>query len=321
MSNDITDRTHSRRDVCRFAAGAIAASALGPARLLADEKPPPFRFRYVLASSLYGKMKLAEILPEVGKTGAEHIDIWPERHANQREQIEEMGHDKFAELLKKHRVKLGVMSRYDLGPFGLQDEMRVVKKLGGSTLICGAAGPRTLKGAELKAAVQEFAEKMKPHVAVAEKLGVTIAIENHGHNLIESPDSMRWFVEFARSKSIGIALAPYHLPQDPKLIGQLIEQLGPRLLHLYAWQHGKGCHLKLPKEEAMLQMPGRGSMDFAPIIAALKKTDYRGWLEIFMHPVPRGVPIAETTEEVTAEINRARKYLGNCLQKPSTRPA
>ena len=40
---------------------------------------------------MYGKMKLAEIVPEVRKTGAEYIDIWPLSHGNQREQITEMG--------------------------------------------------------------------------------------------------------------------------------------------------------------------------------------------------------------------------------------
>ena len=56
-------------------------------------------------------------------------------------------------------------------------------------------------------------------------------------------------------------------------------------------------------------MPGRGSMDFKPILAALKKIDYRGWTEVFMHPVPRGIPILETIAKTTAEINRARRYL------------
>ena len=32
-----------------------------------------------------------------------------------------------------------------------------------------------------------------------------------------------------------------------------------------------------------------------------------------MHPVPRGIPILDTAEEVTAEINRARRYLESCL--------
>ena len=56
-------------------------------------------------------------------------------------------------------------------------------------------------------------------------------------------------------------------------------------------------------------MPGRGQLNFKPLIAALEEVDYRGWVEIFMHPFPRGIPILETTAEVTEEINRARAYL------------
>ena len=72
---------------------------------------------------------------------------------------------------------------------------------------------------------------------------------------------------------------------------------------------------KLPKEQELLQMPGRGPLDFAPILQALKRIDYRGFTEIFMHPVPRGIPILETTAAVTEEINRARAYLEVCLAK------
>ena len=81
----------------------------------------------------------------------------------------------------------------------------------------------------------------------------------------------------------------------------------------YAWQHGMGCMKKLPKEQELLQMPGRGKLDFAPLMEALAKSKYSGWIEIFMHPVPRGIPILETTEKVTAEINRSRDYLSKCL--------
>jgi len=41
----------------------------------------------------------------------------------------------------------------------------------------------------------------------------------------------------------------------------------------------------------------------------LKHINYSGWTEIFMHPLPRGVPILETTAAVTDEINRSRAYL------------
>ena len=56
-------------------------------------------------------------------------------------------------------------------------------------------------------------------------------------------------------------------------------------------------------------MPGRGKLDFAPLVKALKRIKFNGWTEIFMHPVPRGIPILDTTAKVTAEINRARAYL------------
>ncbi len=56
-------------------------------------------------------------------------------------------------------------------------------------------------------------------------------------------------------------------------------------------------------------MPGRGQLNFKPLLEALKSIQYSGYTEIFMHPVPRGIPILEPTSAVTNEINRARKYL------------
>ena len=124
---------------------------------------------------------------------------------------------------------------------------------------------------------------------------------------------MLWLAELRPSKHLGVALAPYHLPQDAAAIARLIEGLGEGLAHFYAWEHGMGCHTKLPKEQELMQMPGRGKLDFRPLLAALRKIGYAGWTEVFMHPVPRGIPILPTAGEVTAEINRARRYLEGCL--------
>jgi sugar phosphate isomerase/epimerase len=153
---------------------------------------------------------------------------------------------------------------------------------------------------------------MKPHVAEAEKHGITIAIENHVGALLSTPDSLRYFAELSASPNLGIALAPYHLPQDEKTLAGLIEDLAPRLSHFYAWQHGKGCMQKQPKPDELAQMPGRGPLDFRPLLAALAKIGYAGGVEIFMHPFPRGIPILATTAAVTDEINRARRYLERC---------
>ena len=269
----------------------------------------PFELDYILASCMYGTLLLAEIVPEVKRIGSERIDIWPRVHGNQREQVESMGNAAFAALLATHGVGLGISTRFDLGPFGLEEEMAFAQEFGASLIMTGSTGPKGLAGEELRAAVTDFAEGLKPHIAAAEKHGITISIENHSSALIESPDSMKWLIEFTDSPYLGIALAPYHLPDDAELVAQLIADLGQGLALFYAWQHGMGCHEKLPKEQELMQLPGRGTLDFAPILAALKRINYSGWTEIFMHPVPRGIPILDSTADVTGEINRARHYL------------
>jgi sugar phosphate isomerase/epimerase len=175
----------SRRD---FLAGASVAAA-GACALSGEVfgAESGFSLRYNLASSLYGELSLDEILPEVRKIGAAEIDLWPRVHGNQREQIDAMGHDVFLEKLRAHDVTMGMITRYDLGPYGLRDETKVVKALGGDLIITGSGN---VEGGSLKERVGKFVEKMKPHVAVAEELGVTIGIENHANQLIESPDSL-----------------------------------------------------------------------------------------------------------------------------------
>jgi sugar phosphate isomerase/epimerase len=304
-----------RRQFLQTAAGAITAGATAMrASSLSAADEPPFRLHYVLASPMYGTMPLDVVLSEVAATGAQCIDIWPRRHADHREQVEAMGHDRFAELLERHSVRLGMITRYDLGPYALGDELPVIEKFGGKLVVTGAGRG---SGETVKQRVRNFVASMEPHVEAAAERGITIGIENHGHSLIDTPDSLRWFAEFSAHPNLGIALAPYHLPQDEQLLARLIEDLGPKLVHFYAWQHGMGCMEKLPKQQEMLQMPGRGDLDFTALLGALKTIDFCGWTEVFMHPVPRGIPILPTAREVTEAINEARGYLQTCLDQIS----
>lgn len=268
-----------------------------------------FSLRYILGSCMYGHSGLRQVLPEVAKIGASAIDIWPRVHGRQREEIDELGEDRFSELLRMHGVQLGCITQYALGPFGLQNEMRLAQRLGCRLLVTGGRGPVGLKGNALKQAVGQFVEALKPHLEVAEQTGTTIAIENHGNNLIDTPDSLKWLIDQRPSSRIAVALAPYHLPQHEQLLARLIRDLGNGIQMFYAWQHGMGCMKKLPKHQELLQMPGRGRLDFAPLVQALRDIRYDGWTEIFMHPFPRGIPILPSTRDVTIEINRSRTYL------------
>jgi len=275
-----------------------------------------FALNYIISSCMYGTLPLSLILNEAKKLNIDQIDIWPRIHGNQREQIDQMGLDNFSKLLNVNNVKLGSITRYDLGPFKLQNEMKICSKLGGNLLICAGQGPKGLSGAKLKSAIKSFSEKMRPQLLAAEEKGIKIGIENHSGNLINSPDSLKWLLDLLPSKNIGISLAPYHLEtigQTSEKIAQLVNTIGDRLFMFYAWQYGMGCMKKLPKEQELLQMPGRGKLDFNPIIQSLKDMNYSGYTSIFMHPVPRGTPILPTAKETTNEIIRAKKHLDDFL--------
>lgn len=298
-----------RRQFLRSLAVATAAPALSRAA-----RGAPFRLRYILSSAMYGEMPLEDILPEVVKTGSEAIDIWCRPHGNQREQIAERGDAAFAALLERHRVQLGVSTRYPLGPTGLQEEMAWLKKFGGGIIVTGSRGPSEPSGVAARTAVRALLEQMKPHVARAEENGVTIALENHDKHLLYHPDALRYFAEFNRSPQLGIAFAPHHLHAWADQIPSLIRDLGAsQIPFMYFQEHSEGIRRKVAKDIEMRQLPGfGGELDYRPIVKALSDIGYAGYVEIFMHPTPRGIPILPTVAEVTAAINRAREYVEAC---------
>ena len=290
---------------------SLSALAAAPA-FAADASP--WKLNYMLASSMYGSLPLTEILPEVKKTGASSIELWPKKHGTQREEIDAIGHDKFAAMLQQHGLTFGGTTRYDLGPFRLTEEIGIVKKIGGTFIVTGGAGDYKVSPEQLKRNVKAFVEKMKPHAALAAENGLTLGIENHVNNLIDTPDSLRWLADDIRTiPGIGIAFAPYHLPQDSALLSDLITHIDQKMTLFYAWEFGHGCFKPMPKEEELQQMPGRGKLDWKPLLQALKATKFTGPTEIFMHPTPRGIPILPTAAETTAEIIRAKNHLDNLV--------
>ncbi|MFM8415781.1 MAG: sugar phosphate isomerase/epimerase family protein [Planctomycetota bacterium] len=297
--------TSSRR---RFMVAAAAAAMIRRRPAAAAE---PWQPRWILASALYGDFPLAEILPEAAKVGAGLIDLWPKPHGTQREEVDTLGAERVREMLAAAGVKLGGIACYRVGPFKLAGEFAIARQLGAEqpVLVTTAPGDGTATGDALVGAIKTFLGKLGPSVAAAEEAGGVIAIENHSKSLLQTPEGIRRFAELATHERVGVALAPHHLPQDAELVAGIARDLGPKVKFVYAQQHGKGSKEKLPKEDELLQMPGRGPLDFAPLMRELAAMRFTGPVEIFMHPVPRGVPILGSVAEITAEINRARDHL------------
>lgn len=307
----MTDSQITRR---RF----ISVAAAGSCSLLTAGIPiagakPGFKLNYLIGSSMYGYFDLKDILPEIKKAGASAIDIWPRVHGNQREQVAEMGEEAFKRLLRKNKVELGCITQFTLGAYNLQEEMRFAARMGCKTIVTGIEGKKGQSGAELRAGIADFIEKMKPHMELAEALGIHIAIENHAGRMMDTEEAVKVFLDSIISPNKGLALAPYHLPQDEEMLANQIRMAGEKLTVFYAWQHGNGSVKKQPREDEQKQLPGLGSLDFVPLLQALKEINFSGWTEIFMHSFPRGTAIMDTPAQVSEQLLRSRDYLEKCL--------
>lgn len=296
---------------------AVVAGGLSVATIeqtLGAPDKDSFTLRYLVASSMYGYASLDDVLPEVSRLGSTAIDLWPKPHGSQREELDALGEEKFAQLLAQHKVSLGCLTQYRAGPFALEGEMKLAHRLGCELIVTAVPPAQTLVADEVKPAIIQLIEQLKPQLAIADELGITLALENHPRNPLDTADSLKWFAELRPSKRLAIAFSPYHLNLDGGTQADLLREIGPAVALFYAWQHGMGSKKALPREQELLQMPGRGPLDFVPMLESLRSIGYHGWTEIFMHPFPRGKPILPTVDEVTAEINRSRRYLTKCLQ-------
>ncbi len=299
----------SRRNFVGLAAGAVALAATSRAPAAQSRT---FKLRYVLSTNQYGALPIASIVPEAKSAGYEGLDLWAGRWGNQREQVDALGHERFAELLKQYGVKVSCYTCMDPGFARSEPHMRAMLKFGGDMIVAGfpnqGKDSNKLRGAELRAGIRKSLEQLKPIIGVAGNLGIKLAIENHLNGLLETPDSVRILAEEIKEKHIGISLAPFHLPQDAAMLGKLTDDVAHKIFYYYAWQYGDGSGDLAPSKQRR-QLPGIGPLDFKPMLAALKKHAFDGYTSIFMHPTPRGSPLHSTVKEVTAELGKARAFL------------
>jgi sugar phosphate isomerase/epimerase len=146
--------------------------------------------------------------------------------------------------------------------------------------------------------MKAFLEALKPELELAEKHDSYLAIENHGHALLDSIDSMKAFVDLNRHPRLGIALAPYHVQGLDQSVAEAIAACGKQLFFFYAWQHASGKG----------QLPGIGPADCAPWLDALAKIQYSWYVNPFMHHEPEPDEMSEALEQSCA-------YLRGCYEK------
>lgn len=276
----------------RFLQGsALAGLTLGAhANLFEAGAGQPWRMRLSCSSIAFMSLPLEEACRRIAGLGFEAIDIWS-AHAkcpHLDDAQKRLGPQGLKDLLARSNLKLYAFSVY---AGGYPKYAELLGGVGGGVAVRGSAGPVAPKDS-LTDRMKAFQEGLKPMLELAEKHNAYLAIENHGHALLDSLDSVKAFVDLNRHPRLGIALAPYHLQAQKVPVEDAILASGKQLFFFYAWQHAPGVG----------QLPGHGPADCRPWIEALRKIDYRWYVNPFMHHEP-------PPDEMAPALAKARDYL------------
>jgi sugar phosphate isomerase/epimerase len=264
----------NRRTFLRQLTAAACATAIASRHSAAGDDPAAWTMRLSTSSIHYLHLPVEQACEQIAKLGFEAVDVWS---AHQ-------GCPHLDDVAKR------------LGADGLRkvlDAQQLLGEAGGGVAVQGSAGPCPPE--ELTARMKVFLDGLKPQVELAEKYNSYLAIENHGHALLNTVDSLKAFVDLNQSPRLGIALAPYHVQAIKASVEDAIAICGDQLFFFYAWQHAGG----------VAQLPGHGPTDFCPWLAALAKIRYRGYVNPFMHGDLE-------PEAMSAALAKSRDYLQQC---------
>jgi len=285
----------NRRTLLKMAGLGGAASILAPAGVGRAVQEKPWQMRLSTSSIHFMELPIEQACKKIAHLGFTGIDIWSahEKCPHLDDVARRLGGKGLKELLDKHKLELFAFSVYQ-GGYARYAEL--LGQAGGGVAVQGSAPPCPPN--ELKSRMREFLENLKPLAELAEKHNSYLALENHGHALLDSLDSLKAFVDLNRSPRLGLALAPYHIQLQQASVPEAIRICGQQLFFFYAWQHEKGVK----------QLPGVGPTDMIPWIQALQEVNYRGHVNPFAHSHPG-------TDVMSANLKTARRYLLDCYEK------
>jgi sugar phosphate isomerase/epimerase len=140
-------------------------------------------------------------------------------------------------------------------------------------------GPLIGKEIERSEAEMLFADGIGRLLPLAQRLGVTLAVEPEPGLLIQTADEYLQFKKtyFANEPTIRMNCDIGHLfcvSEDP---AQVIRSMPQEIAHLHLEDIGENrVHQHLA--------PGKGAIDFPSIFAALRDIDYTGWATVELYP-------------------------------------
>ena len=255
--------------------------------------------RPVVASTLmYSHYSRQEALSEIASAGFQYVDLWMKTRITNH-------FDPEAEdvlVLKADLQSLGLsvpmVSYYGTAP--VEANLRIAHALGARVAV--TSGVNVTESPNI-------AEELKPHLDLAQQLGVTIAFENHV-NTMETIEDMRVFLETVNHPAASICLAPTNLELCGQHPEDALAALKERISVVYLWD----MDVYTPRNnwskhwrDGDVQIPGTSNFSFGSILtAAIRYAPQALWS--FTWHGTADWPI----ERITSGLVRASRHIDRC---------
>jgi sugar phosphate isomerase/epimerase len=168
--------------------------------------------------------------------------------------------------------------------------------LGGKILVFGSPQQRNLAaGMSKDDGMKHAVEVLRAAMPACEKADVTLAFEplsTKDTNFITTAAEGAALVERVDSPRCRLHLDCKAMATEPTPIPELIRKFHKVTIHFHA-------------NDANLQGPGFGRLDFVPILRALKEVEYRGWVSV--EPLDYSPGVERTARESIRYLERCAK--------------
>jgi sugar phosphate isomerase/epimerase len=157
--------------------------------------------------------------------------------------------------------------------------LELAREMGSHTISLQPGGPMIGAKISRRDAEELFADGLRQIIPGAREAGIILAVEPEPGLLIQTAEEYRQFKKkyFADEPLVRMNCDIGHLfcvGDDPATV---IRQMPQEIAHIHLEDIGKDrVHQHLA--------PGKGVIDFAEIVTALRKIDYRGWVTVELYP-------------------------------------
>jgi sugar phosphate isomerase/epimerase len=307
---------HTRRDFLKKTAATLAAgAALGgipsPGLAAEDEKKrPPMRF--AICNETFQDWPLDKALALAAECGYQGIEIAPFTIDNdvrkvsgiRRREIRRQADKAGLEIVGLHWLLAKTEGYHLTSPDAdvrrrtaeyLGELARFCADLGGKVIVFGSPKQRDLlPGVSREDAMKYAADVLAAAVPTLKKTGTRLALEPlapKDTNFMNTAAEAVELIGMVNSPQCRLLLDCKAMSSEPTPIPELIRKYAAMLIHFHA-------------NDANLQGPGFGKLDFVPIFQALRNVNYEGWVS---------VEVFDYTPGVEALARKSIEYMKKCL--------